>query len=73
MRMLTGYKEISKKTLSRLTTVLDFFMSSVESRASPFVLTDIGDDDPSNQPIVQEEVSAPSNMSFHVFVNFSLV
>jgi hypothetical protein len=59
IRMLTGYKEIPKKALSRQTTVLDFLRSSVETRASPFLLLDIGDDDPNNQPIVQEEVPPP--------------
>ena len=58
MKMLTGSKEIPKKTLSRQTTVLDF-KSSVETCASPLLLLDIGDDDPSNQPIVQEEVPPP--------------
>jgi hypothetical protein len=56
--MLTDYKEIPKKTLSRQTRVLDF-KSSVETRASPLVPLDIGDDDPSNQAIAQEEVSPP--------------
>ena len=68
IRMLTGYKEIPKKTLSRQTTVLDFLKSSVETRASPFVLLDIGDNDLNNQPIVQEEVPPPKNIvSFHVY------
>jgi hypothetical protein len=57
--MLTGYKEILKKTLSRQTTVLDFLKSSVETRALPFVLLDIGHYDPNNQPIVQGEVPPP--------------
>jgi len=49
MKMLTGYKEIPKKTLSCQTAVLDFLKSSVETRASPFVPLDIEDDDPNNQ------------------------
>jgi hypothetical protein len=57
MRMLNGYKEIPK-TSSRQSTILDF-KSSVETRASPLVLLDIGDDDPSNQPMTQEEVLPP--------------
>ena len=52
MRMLTGYQETPKKTSSRQTTVLDFFKSSVETHASPFVLSDKGGDDPNNQAIV---------------------
>ena len=58
-RVLTGYKETRKKTLSRQATVLDFFKSSVETRASPFVLLDIGEDNPCNQATVQEEVPPP--------------
>lgn len=56
--MLTDYKEIPEKTLSRQARVLDF-KSSVETRASPLVPLDVGDDDPSNQPILQEEVPPP--------------
>jgi hypothetical protein len=65
--MLTGNKEISKKTLSRQTTALDF-RSSVETRASPFILLDIGDDDPNNQAVVQEEVPPPSNIVISRFL-----
>jgi len=67
MRMLTGYKEIPKKTFSCQTTVLDFLKSSVETRASPFVPLDIGDDYPNNQPIVQEKWLLRRTLSFHVF------
>jgi hypothetical protein len=59
-RMLACYEEIlkeeQKRSLSRQTLVLDFFMSSSGTCAIPPVLLDIGDDDPDDPPTVQEEV-----------------
>jgi hypothetical protein len=46
-------------SLSRQTSVLDFFKSSSGTHESPLVLLDIGDDDPDDPPTVKEEVSPP--------------
>jgi hypothetical protein len=45
-----------KRSLSRQTSVLDFFKPYSVNRASPPVLLDIGDDAPDDLPTVQEEV-----------------
>jgi hypothetical protein len=47
---------VKKRSLSRQTSVLDFFKSSSETRVSPPVLLDIGDDDPDDRPTVPKEV-----------------
>ena len=78
MRMLTYNVKIlkGKMFLSRHTSVLDF-KSSTGTRASPPVLSDVGDHDPDDMLTVQVEVPHP--LSFHLFVisyfsvNFSYV
>jgi hypothetical protein len=63
MTMLVCYekvlKEEKKRSLSRQTSVLDFFKSSSGIRSSTPVLLDSGDDDPNDRPTVQEEVTPP--------------
>ena len=57
--MFACYEKIMKEkktSLPRQTSALDFFKSSSWTYASPPVLLDIGDDDPDDQPAVQEEV-----------------
>ena len=59
MRIFACYAEILNekwRSLSCQTSVLDFFRSFSETRASPPVLFDIGGDDPDDPPAVQEEV-----------------
>jgi hypothetical protein len=40
-----------KKSLSQQTSLFDFFNSSSGTGSLPFVLLDIGDDDPGNHPL----------------------
>lgn len=58
-RMHVCCKEVlkeKKRSLFRHCSVLAFFKSSTETCASPPVLLDTGDDDPGDQPAVQDEV-----------------
>jgi hypothetical protein len=61
MRLLTCCEILKEKksSLSRQTSVLDFFTSSSGTRASPPVLLDIGDDDPDDPPTLQEGPPPP--------------
>jgi hypothetical protein len=69
MRMLACYEEVlkeKKRSLSRQSSVLDFFKSHSETHASPLVLLDIRGDDPNDPCTVKEEVPPP-----HVVICFS--
>jgi hypothetical protein len=57
IRMLACYEEMLKEkvSLSRQTSMPDFFKSSSRTCASPPVLLDTGDDDRDDPTTVQEE------------------
>ena len=61
MRKFVCYEDTVKKkmSLSRPNSVLDYFMSSTWTPASPPVLSDTGYDNPDDQPTVHKEVRPP--------------